>query len=95
MLLVQYVVDSLEYSEIYYLHRGRLICMEQYEAPYLSLYADQLKSGKSYFFQDESLKQYIVTGKPPVRPRMSSEIETLSRFQQRYAELRRHMSYMK
>lgn len=92
---IEYVVDSIEFSEIYYLHKGKLICMEQYEAPYLSLYADQLKSGKSYFFQGDALKQYIVTGKPPVAPRMSSEIETLSRFQQRYAELQRHISYMR
>lgn len=92
---IQYVIDSTEYSEIYYLHKGRLICMEQYEAPYLSMYADQLKSGKSYFFRDNSLKQYVVTGKPPVQGRMSSELQTLTRFQQRYAELQRHINYLR
>ena len=91
---IEYVVDSIEFSEIYYIHKGRLICMEQYEAPYLSVYADQLKSGKSYFFVDNFLKQYVVTGKP-VANRHSSELETLSRFQQRYAELQRHMSYLR
>ena len=91
---IEYVVDSIEFSEIYYIHKGRLICMEQYEAPYLSVYADQLKSGKSYFFLDNSLRQYIVTGKPTSN-RQSSEIETLSRFQQRYAELQRHMGYLR
>ena len=35
---IEYVIDSIEFSEIYYIHKGRLICMEQYEAPYLSLY---------------------------------------------------------
>ena len=91
---IEYVVDSIEFSEIYYLNKGRLICMEQYEAPYLSVYADQLKSGKSYFFLDNSLRQYVVTGKP-VSTRTNSEMETLSKFQQRFAELQRHMSYMR
>ena len=91
---IEYVIDSIEFSEIYYIHKGRLICMEQYEAPYLSVYADQLKSGKSYFFLDNSLRQYIVTGKPTTN-RHNSELETLSRFQQRYAELQRHMSYLR
>ena len=68
--------------------------MEQYEAPYLSVYADQLKSGKSYFFLDNSLRQYVITGKP-VSTRTNSEVETLARFQQRYAELQRHMSYLR
>ncbi|HEX6192846.1 MAG TPA: hypothetical protein VFZ42_10810 [Chitinophagaceae bacterium] len=91
---IEYVIDSIEFSEIYYIHKGRLICMEQYEAPYLSVYADQLKSGKSYFFLDNSLRQYVVTGKPTAN-RQSSEVETLTRFQQRYAELQRHMSYLR
>ena len=68
--------------------------MEQYEAPYLSVYADQLKSGKSYFFLDNNLRQYVVTGRPTAN-RQSSEVETLARFQQRYAELQRHMSYLR
>ena len=95
---IRYVVDSMEYSEIYYVHKGRLICMEQYEAPYLSLYADQLKWGEAYFFQDESLRQYTITGKP--RPTPSSglwatQTGSLSKFQQRFAELQRHMKYLR
>lgn len=96
---VQYVVDSLEYSEIYYLHRGRLICMEQYEAPYLSIYADQLKWGEAYFFNNEQLKQYVITGKRRSRPATqalwASHEQSMSRFQQRFAELQRHMKYLR
>ena len=96
---VQYVVDSLEYSEIYYLHRGRLICMEQYEAPYLSIYADQLKWGEAYFFNNEQLKQYVITGKRRSRPATqalwASQEESMTRFQQRFAELQRHMKYLR
>lgn len=93
---IQYVVDSTEYSEIYYLHKGRLICMEQFEVPYLSVYADQVKSGKTYFFIDNALRQYVITGKPrPEDALASSQMNTLSRFQQRYAELQRHMKYLR
>lgn len=91
---VQYVIDSLEYSEIYYLHRGRLICMEQYEAPYLSVYADQLKWGEAYFFNNEQLKQYVVTGKRRSALWESQE-QSITKFQQRFAELQRHMKYLR
>ena len=93
---IRYVVDSLEYSEIYYVHRGRLICMEQYEAPYLSLYADQLKWGEAYFFQDEALRQYTITGKRRQPPGLwATQSGSLSKFQQRFAELQRHMKYLR
>lgn len=93
---IRYVVDSMEYSEIYYVHKGRLICMEQYEAPYLSLYADQLKWGEAYFFQDESLRQYVITGKRRQPPGLwATQSESLSKFQQRFAELQRHMKYLR
>lgn len=95
---IRYVVDSMEYSEIYYVHKGRLICMEQYEAPYLSLYADQLKWGEAYFFQDESLRQYTITGKPhqtPAAGLWATQSGSLSKFQQRFAELQRHMKYLR
>src|SRR4051812_38619110 len=32
---VRYRIDSLEYTETYYLNRGRLICMELYETVFL------------------------------------------------------------
>lgn len=95
---IQYVVDSLEYSEIYYLHRGRLICMEQYEAPYLSIYADQLKWGEAYFFNNEQLKQYVITGKRRSRPApalWASQEASMGKFQQRFAELQRHLKYLR
>ena len=93
---IDYVVDSLEHSEIYYLHRGRLICMEQYEAPYLSVYADQLKWGEAYFFLNDELKQYVITGKRGPTPALwDSQSQSISKFQQRFAELQRHMRYLR
>ncbi|HEY0677120.1 MAG TPA: hypothetical protein VGD17_02495 [Chitinophagaceae bacterium] len=93
---IQYVLDSMEFTEIYYMHRGRLICMEQYEAPYLSVYTDQLKSGEAFFFLDETLKQYVMTGKRRPAPGLwNSETASLSKFNQRFAELQRHIKYMR
>lgn len=93
---IRYVVDSMEYSEIYYVNRGRLICMEQYEAPYLSLYTDQLKWGEAYFFNDEQLRQYVITGKRRQPPGLwATQSESITKFQQRFAELQRHMRYLR
>jgi hypothetical protein len=92
---IQYVIDSLEYSEIYYVDRGRLICMEQYEAPYLSIHIDQLKRGEAYFFINNSLMQYVSIGKKSSPgTRSGSPYESLTKFNQRFAELQRHMSYL-
>jgi hypothetical protein len=92
---INYVIDTLEYSEIYYLHRGRLICMEQYEAPYLSVYADQLKWGEAYFFNDSQLRQYVMTGKRHLNtPLYDSQSQSIAKFEQRFAELQRHMKYL-
>lgn len=93
---IQYVIDSLEFSEVYYLDNGALLCMEQYEAPYLSVYADQLKRGESFFFVDNALKQYVMTGRHRPSPGLwNSETNSMAKFNQRYAELRRHMSYLR
>jgi hypothetical protein len=92
---IRYVIDTLEYSEIYYLHRGRLICMEQYEAPYLSVNTDQLKWGEAYFFNDNQLKQYVITGKRHLENSMyDSKYESVAKFEHRFAELQRHMKYL-
>src|SRR6476620_8778273 len=53
---IKYVADSIEYSEIYYLDNGRLICMEEYQVSYLSIYTDQVKHGAALFFDNEDLR---------------------------------------
>jgi hypothetical protein len=90
---VKYVADSIEYSEIYYLDNGRLICMEQYEVPYLSVYTDQVKSGAAMFFDNESLRQYVVTGSQKNEVRWKAANESLRRFEERFDELRKTIQY--
>jgi hypothetical protein len=92
---IQYVVDSMEFSEIYYVHRGRLICMEHYEAPYLSMHTDQLKRGEAFFFVNNALMQYVTVGKRHTpSSKYDSPYESITKFNQRFAELQRHMSYL-
>jgi hypothetical protein len=90
---VKYVADSIEYSEIYYLDNGRLICMEQYEVPYLSVYTDQVRSGAAMFFDNESLRQFVVTGSSKEGVRWKSAGESLRRFEERFDELRKTIQY--
>jgi hypothetical protein len=90
---IKYVADSIEYSEIYYLDNGRLICMEEYEVPYLSVYADDVKSGAALFFDNENLRQFVVTGRNKNNGRWDRSYESLRRFEQRYEELKKTIQY--
>jgi len=90
---VKYVADSIEYSEIYYLDNGRLICMEEYEVPYLSVYADQVKRGAAMFFDNENLRQYVITGPRKSNYQWSRSYESLHRFEERFTELKKTIQY--
>lgn len=90
---VKYVADSIEYSEIYYLDNSRLICMEEYEVPYLSVYADQVKRGAAMFFDNENLRQYVVTGRMKPNSQWSRSYESLHRFEERFTELKKTIQY--
>ena len=59
---VRYRIDSLEYTETFYLNRGRLICMELYETDFLSYYEDEIKHGEVFFFDHDMLIQYVTVG---------------------------------
>jgi hypothetical protein len=90
------VADSIEYSEIYYLDNGRLICMEEYEVPYLSVYADQVKKGAAMFFENQDLRQFVVTGSSKTDGRWSRwnrAYESLQRFEKRFDELKKTIQY--
>jgi hypothetical protein len=90
---IKYVTDSTEFSEIYYLDNGRLICMEEYQVPYLSEYADQVKHGAALFFDHDDLRQYVVTGKDKGDLRFNRASESLQQFEKRYEELKKTIQY--
>jgi hypothetical protein len=94
---VRYVIDHREFTEVYYLNNDRLICMESYEAPYLSSYVDEVRRGEIFFLVNNNLKQYIKFGnnKNPAAPLWDAQTACLSKFEERYSELRRNISISK
>ena len=91
---VRYVVDHREYTEIYYVDNDRLICMENYDAPYLSSYVDEVRKGEIYFLVDNMVRQYIKFGNKKTNepePLWGAEYDCLTKFQRRYTELKKYM----
>ena len=91
---VRYVVDHREYTEIYYVDHDRLICMENYDAPYLSSYVDQVRKGEIFFLVDNTVRQYIKFGNKKTNepePLWGAEYDCLTKFQKRYSELKKYM----
>ena len=90
---VRYVVDSIEYSEIYYLNKGDLIYSEEYETVfYTNTGDDEIKWGGIYYFVSNNLKQRVTLGKTRSRSFWNPESETLSRFQRRFSELQENIT---
>lgn len=90
---VRYVVDSLEYTEVYYLSKGDLIYSEEYETIYYKATGeDDIKWGGIYYFVSNNLKQRVTLGnKKSKHDRWNPETETLIRFQRRLSELKQHI----
>jgi hypothetical protein len=89
---VRYRVDSLEYTETYYMNRGRLICMELYETDFLSFYEDEIKHGEVFFFDHDMLIQYVTVGSGMSDMSFRDpQYEPLRRFYKRYIELQKNI----
>ena len=89
---IRYVVDSIEYSEIYYLNKGDLIYSEEYETIYYTNKGDdEIKWGGIYYFVSNNLKQRVTLGRKRSRSFWNPESETLSRFQRRLSELKENI----
>lgn len=91
---VRYVVDHREYTEVYYLDEERLICMENYETPYLASYVDEVRKGEMFFLVDNTVRQYVKFGniktkEPP--PLWDAEYDCITKFEKRYTELKKYM----
>jgi hypothetical protein len=89
---IRYRVDSLEFTETYYLNRGRLICMELYETAFLSYYEDEIKHGEVFFFEHDMLVQYVTVGNGSMANAVRDpQYEPLRRFYKRYIELQKNI----
>lgn len=89
---VDYLLDSTEYTEVYYLDRGRLICSEEYEKIDYDFMEDKLKFGSILFFESTTPRHVVTLGRRSYNWRMTEPGDlALTRFQKRYSELKRHL----
>lgn len=88
---VRYTIDSIEFTEVYYVNSDRLICSEEYETVYLPE-DDELKFGGICYFDNNDVIQNITLGRRSrPTPRLDEKHLTLDRFRNRYAELRENL----
>lgn len=89
---IDYMLDSTEFTEVYYVNRGNLVCSEEYEKINYSIAEDELRWGSIYYF-DGSIPQHVVT----LGRRQNGEFGAnpgdlaLTRFSKRFSELKRHL----
>jgi hypothetical protein len=89
---VRYRIDSLEYTETYYMNRGRLICMELYETDFISYYEDEIRHGEVFFFDHDMLIQFVTVGSSMTDLSFRDpQYEPLRRFYKRYIELQKNI----
>lgn len=87
---IDYVIDSTEFSEVYYVNRNRLISAEEYEKVNYSLREDELRFGGVYFFESSSARHVVTLGRKNYR-NSDATLDVLTRFGKRFSELRRHL----
>ena len=91
---VRYVIDSTEFTEVYYIDKGTLIYSEEYETMYYqSTGDDEIKWGGIYYFVRSGLRQRTTLGDKKIRRHnWNPEMETLARFERRFLELKENMT---
>jgi lipopolysaccharide export LptBFGC system permease protein LptF len=90
---IRYVLDSTEFTEIYYINKGDLIYSEEYETMYYTVTGDdEIKWGGIYYFVGNNLKQRVTLGNKKSKYfQWNPESETLSRFERRFSELQQNI----
>jgi hypothetical protein len=89
---VNYFLDSTEYTEIYYLKRGNLVCSEEYEKINYSYLEDELKWGGIYYY-DSAMPIHVVTlgRQDSYKGVVNPETLSLNKFMRRYNELKQNL----
>jgi hypothetical protein len=89
---IDFIVDSTEFTEVYYVNRGNLICSEEYEKINYSYLEDELKKGGVYYFNGTIPQHVVMLGDEyKARNAISPDLAVLQRFEKRYTELKRHI----
>ncbi len=89
---VRYMQGNSEITEVYYVDRNELICMEKIQAPNAAEFIDEVQSGELFFLENRALRQYVSYGRKPAQYGYSNAgYNCLSNFENRWAELRRNI----
>jgi hypothetical protein len=89
---IDFILDSVEYTEVYYVNRGSLVCSEEYEKINYSFTEDKLRSGGVYYFEGFSAQHVVRMGNPGGGFNTSyPELAVLHRFEKRFSELKQHI----
>ena len=88
---VNYIIDSSEYAEIYYVDKNNLVCSEEYETANSSYLEDELKWGGIYYFVSAVPRRIVTLGKKKTIEGTPEESLVYNRFRKRYAELKMHL----
>ena len=83
---LRYHLNDTEFNEVYYMHRGNLVCMEEYESP-ITLSDEEIRRAEVYYFVGSSMMQYVHYGKPPKGYAYRPGYDRLEKFKKRYDEL--------
>lgn len=88
---IRYTLDSVEYSEVYYLDRGQLLCAEAYETIYDQWNEDEVRWGEVHYFDNALLMQYIRLGKE--KNSWGRGMAVQQRFKERFHELNKNLRW--
>jgi hypothetical protein len=87
---IHYMIESTEFTESYYLNSdGKLICMEQVQAPFAHTYVDEVIRGERFFLVENAIKEHVTFGKQKFDTKNfpDASIDCLTRFDKRLEEL--------
>jgi hypothetical protein len=89
---VEFIRDSVTYSEVYYVNRNNLVCSEEYEIMNDQYSDDKLTWGAIFYFNSTQTRHYVTVGKSSSRKYYHSpEIVARDRFRKRFGELKTHL----
>jgi len=89
---VDYILDSTEFTEVYYLQRNNVVCSEEYEKINYSDLEDKLAFGGIYYFQSNAPQHIVTLGSSSRQTRFADPGSlALTRFEKRFSELKRHL----
>ena len=91
---VRYQIDSMEYTEVYYVNKGRLVCAEEYHSLNIAGNEDELKWGEIAYFDNFNMMQYVSMGRKLAAYRSPDPArEAQDRFRGRYAQLQMNLRW--